>query len=163
MSFTSAETLSAAPAADSTCGEGVLNPCRTVLSWTGNADVATASEWFVDHALMPTITIVFLVVAGGVVRWLAHRAIDRVVARAQEGVLPTRLGSFGRSSAEADVHQTSRRAQRAKSLGSLLKSIASGLIFGVVLIMCLAEVRVNVAPILASAGVLVIDIGFGAM
>ena len=162
MLHTTNQTLSSAAAADPTCGDGALNPCRSVLSWTGNADVAKASEWFVDHALVPTVTIVFLIVAGGIIRWLAHRAIDRVVARAQEGVLPSKLGAFGRSSADADVHQTSRRAQRAKSLGSLLKSIASGLIFGVVLIMCLAEVRVNVAPILASAGVLGLALGFGA-
>src|SRR5689334_12599503 len=162
MSFTSAAPLSSAPAADSTCGEGVLNPCHSVLSLTGNADAAKASEWFVEHALVPVVTIVLLIVAGAVVRWLAHRSIDRVVTRAQEGVLPSKLGSFGRSSADADVHLRSRRAQRAKSLGSLLKSISSGIIFGVVLIMCLAEVRVNVAPILASAGVLGLALGFGA-
>src|SRR5689334_6524705 len=162
MSFTSAAPLSSAPAADSTCGEGVLNPCHSVLSWTGNADAAKASEWFVEHALVPVVTIVLLIIAGAIIRWLAHRSIDRVVARAQEGVLPSKLGSFGRSSADADIHLRSRRAQRAKSLGSLLKSISSGLIFGVVLIMCLAEVRVNVAPILASAGVLGLALGFGA-
>jgi small conductance mechanosensitive channel len=158
MSFPSLSTASAG----STCGGGTLNPCRSVLAWTGNPDVAKASEWFVEHALVPTVTIVLLVVGGAILRWVAHRSIDRVVSRAQEGVLPTRLGSFGRSSAEGDVHLRSRRAQRAKSLGSLLKSISSGVIFGVVLIMCLAEVRVNVAPILASAGVLGLALGFGA-
>ncbi|GAA1926875.1 mechanosensitive ion channel family protein [Nocardioides marmoribigeumensis] len=162
MSFTSAVPLSSAAAADPTCGEGILNPCRSVMSWTGNADAAQASEWFVEHALVPVVTIVLLVVAGAVLRWVAHRSIDRVVVRAQEGVLPSRLGSFGRSSADADLHLRSRRAQRAKSLGSLLKSISSGIIFGVVLIMCLAEVKVNVAPILASAGVVGLALGFGA-
>ncbi len=162
MLHTTATSLSSASAADPTCGDGALDPCRSVLSWTGNADVALASGWFVEHALMPTVTIVLLVVGGAILRWVAHRSIDRVVARAQEGVLPSKLGSFGRSSVDADVHQTSRRAQRAKSLGSLLKSIASGLIFGVVFIMCLAEVRVNVAPILASAGVVGLALGFGA-
>src|SRR3954469_7161950 len=115
MSFTSVQSLSPAPAADSTCGEGVLNPCHSVLGLTGNADAAQASEWFVEHALVPVVTIVLLVVAGAIVRWLAHRSIDRVVARAQDGVLPAKLGSFGRSSAEADVHLRSRRAQRARS------------------------------------------------
>jgi small-conductance mechanosensitive channel len=155
-------SLSSAPAAAPVCGEGTLNPCRSVLALTGDADMAKASEWFVDNALVPVVTIVLLVVGGGIVRWLAHRSIDRVVSRAQEGVLPARLGSFGRSSADADAHLTSRRAQRARSLGSLLKSIVSGVIFGVVLIMCLAEVRVNVAPILASAGVVGLALGFGA-
>ena len=36
------------------------------------------------------------------------------------------------------------------------------MIFGVVFVMCLAEVNVNVAPILASAGVLGLALGFGA-
>jgi small-conductance mechanosensitive channel len=158
MLFPNLSTASAGP----TCDGGTLNPCRSVLAWTGNADMAKASEWFVEHALVPTVTIVLLVVGGAMLRWVAHRSIDRVVSRAQEGVLPNRLGSFGRSSAEGDVHLRSRRAQRAKSLGSLLKSITSGVIFGVVLIMCLAEVRVNVAPILASAGVVGLALGFGA-
>jgi small conductance mechanosensitive channel len=162
MSFIYAETLSSAPAADSTCGDGILNPCRSVLSLTGNPEAAKASEWFVEHALVPVVTIALLIVAGAVVRWLVHRSIDRVINHAQEGVLPAKLGSFGRSSAEGDIHLRSRRAQRAKSLGSLLKSISSGVIFGVVLIMCLAEVKVNVAPILASAGVVGLALGFGA-
>ncbi len=162
MLLTATQTQSSAPAADSTCGDGLLNPCKPVLSITGNPQAAKASEWFVDNALVPLLTILMLVVAGAIVRWLTHRSIDRVVSRAQEGVLPSRLGSFGRSSADGDVHLRSRRAQRAKSLGSLLKSIASGVIFGVVLIMCLAEVKVNVAPILASAGVVGLALGFGA-
>ncbi len=162
MPFTAVLSQSPAHADNPTCGKGILNPCRSVLSWTGNVDAAKASEWFVEHALVPVVTIVLLLVGGAVVRWLAHRSIDRVVDHAQDGVLPSRLGSFGRSSAEGDVHLRSRRAQRAKSLGSLLKSIASGLIFGVVLIMCLAEVHVNVAPILASAGVVGLALGFGA-
>src|SRR4029079_7185716 len=52
--------------------------------------------------------------------------------------------------------------QRAKSLGSLLKSISTTMIFGIAFVMVLSEVGLNVAPILASAGVLGLAIGFGA-
>ena len=116
MSFPSLSTASAG----STCGGGTLNPCRSVLAWTGNPDMAKASEWFVEHALVPTVTIVLLVVGGAILRWVAHRSIDRVVSRAQEGVLPTRLGSFGRSSAEGDVHLR-HRLSRGVDVGEVLR------------------------------------------
>jgi moderate conductance mechanosensitive channel len=144
------------------CDADDMSPCGLVLRLTDNDDAARATDWFVAHALAPLLTILVLLAAAVFLRWLAHRGIDRVVNRAEAGVLPGRLGSFGRSSAEGDQRGTSRRAQRAKSLGSLLKSLATGLIFGVVLVMCLAEVDVNVAPILASAGVVGLALGFGA-
>ena len=146
----------------SVCDPEGLGTCELVLRVTDNPEVADAAEWFVDHALTPLITALILALTGVILRWLAHRSIDRVVTRAEAGVLPGRLGSFGRSSAEGDARINSRRAQRAKSLGSLLKSMTTGIIFGVVLVMCLAEFDVNVAPILASAGVVGIALGFGA-
>ncbi len=134
--------------------------CGTVLKLTDNEDLASFSDWFIDKALSPLVTIVVLLVVGVVVRWLVHRAIDRVTGRIEEGV-PGKFGGRGRSR-EGDKRGASRRTQRAKSLGSLLKSVATGVVFGVVFVMCLAEVDVNVAPILASAGVLGLALGFGA-
>jgi moderate conductance mechanosensitive channel len=156
---TSPETVSAEQAA---CDPDDLSACGLVLKTTGSSDMAQAAAWFVDHGLAPLLTILVLLAVAMVLRWFAHRSIDRVVSRAQVGVLPGRLGAFGRSSAEGDQAITSRRAQRAKSLGSLLKSLTTGVIFAVVLVMCLAEVHVNVAPILASAGVVGLAVGFGA-
>jgi small conductance mechanosensitive channel len=149
-------------APQSVCETDGLGACEVVLRVTDSPEAAGAAEWFVDHALTPLITAIILILTGIILRWLAHRSIDRVVTRAEAGVLPGRLGSFGRSSAEGDHQITSRRAQRAKSLGSLLKSLTTGIIFGVVLVMCLAEFDVNVAPILASAGVVGLALGFGA-
>jgi moderate conductance mechanosensitive channel len=144
------------------CEPEDASTCGLVLRLTDSSEMARTTQWFVDHALVPVVTITILVLAAGLLRWLAHRSIDRVVNRAEAGVLPGRLGSFGRSSPEGDRKIASRRAQRAKSLGSLLKSTTTGIIFGVVLVMCLAEVDVNVAPILASAGVVGLALGFGA-
>ena len=47
-----------------------------------------------------------------------------------------------------------RRVQRAQTMGSLLKSIITGLVAAIVVTMVLAEVNVNIAPIIASAGIL---------
>jgi small conductance mechanosensitive channel len=47
-------------------------------------------------------------------------------------------------------------------MGSLLKSIATGLIMAIVVVMVLDQVGVNIAPIIASAGIVGIALGFGA-
>ncbi|HEY9565054.1 MAG TPA: mechanosensitive ion channel family protein, partial [Nocardioides sp.] len=46
--------------------------------------------------------------------------------------------------------------------GSLLKSISTGVIFTIVVMMTIAELGYNVGPLLASAGILGVALGFGA-
>ena len=99
------------------------------------------------------LTIAGLVLLGLVVRWLLHRTVDRLVSRAEEGLLPDRLSHLG-------VDAT-RRVQRARAVGSLLKSIISGVTVAVIGTMILSEF-VDIAPIVASAGILGVALGFGA-
>jgi small-conductance mechanosensitive channel len=123
-----------------------------------------AFDWLVGRPL----AVLSLVVLGLVVRWLAHRAIDRLVRGAETGLLPQRLSQLslrGVSLGEAlswDDPGATRRVQRAQTLGSLLKSITSGVIVALVAVMVLSEVGVDIAPILASAGILGVALGFGA-
>jgi small-conductance mechanosensitive channel len=100
-------------------------------------------------------------VVGLVLQFLARRLIDKLVSKAEEGVLPDRVSTavFGR--AEEPPPGSTRRVQRAKTLGTLLKSITSGVIVAVVLTMMLAVVGLNIGPILASAGILGVALGFG--
>jgi small conductance mechanosensitive channel len=51
--------------------------------------------------------------------------------------------------------------QRAKALGSLLKSISSGVIVAVVLTTMLSAIGLNIGPVLASAGIAGVALGFG--
>ncbi len=55
----------------------------------------------------------------------------------------------------------SRRLQRARTMGSLLKSIITGVVFSIVGMMILSEF-VDIGPLLASAGILGVALGFGA-
>ncbi|QTR04997.1 mechanosensitive ion channel family protein, partial [Saccharothrix algeriensis] len=55
-----------------------------------------------------------------------------------------------------------RREQRARTIGSVLKSIVTFVVFGVAFLQVLTELKMNVTPILTSAGVLGVAIGFGA-
>jgi moderate conductance mechanosensitive channel len=103
-----------------------------------------------------------LVVIGLVVQLAIHRLIDRLVRRAEEGVLPDRIShvTMGRASDEPQPGST-RRVQRAKTMGTLLKSITSGIIVAVILTMMLSEVGLDIGPIIASAGIVGVALGFG--
>jgi moderate conductance mechanosensitive channel len=105
--------------------------------------------------------LVAAVVVGLVLQFVLHRLIDRLVSKAEEGVLPDRISqaAFGRTG-EPPPGST-RRVQRAKTLGTLLKSVTSGVIAAVVLTMMLSVVGLNIGPILASAGIVGVALGFG--
>jgi small-conductance mechanosensitive channel len=107
-------------------------------------------------------TLALLVVIALIVQFLLHRLIDRLVRSAEEGVLPDRItnGKLGRSATQPPPGST-RRVQRAKTMGTLLKSITSGVIAAVVVTMMLAELGLDIGPILASAGILGVALGFG--
>ena len=57
---------------------------------------------------------------------------------------------------------SARRAQRAMTIGSVLKSVITIILIAVFGTMMLSEIGVNIAPIIASAGIIGIALGFGA-
>jgi len=68
------------------------------------------------------------------------------------------------AAAAAAVHEAAseRRQQRAHALGSILRNAASVTIFAIAVAIGLGDLGVNLAPVLASAGVVGIAVGFGA-
>lgn len=109
--------------------------CAVVFDWTGSETWSRAAEWTIGRPL----AVAGLVVTALLIRWVTHRVVDRVVARSR-----------------------GRRVQRTRALGSMTKSLSTALIFGVAAIMVVAELGYNVAPLVASAGVVGLAIGFGA-
>jgi small conductance mechanosensitive channel len=107
-----------------------------------------------DFVLGTPLTIIVVILVGLVVRWSLHRVIDRIVHRAEDGMLADRMSALS-------TGDPSRRVQRARTMGSLLKSITSGVVIAVVGTMVLGEF-VDIAPIIASAGILGVALGFGA-
>jgi small-conductance mechanosensitive channel len=55
-----------------------------------------------------------------------------------------------------------RRQQRAQAIGSVLQSFATATIFSIAFLMILGELGIKLAPLLASAGIAGIALGFGA-
>jgi small-conductance mechanosensitive channel len=128
--------------------------------WEWKLPPGAAYEWFVARP----IAIVLIIILALIVRWSISRAIDRVVRRAGEGSIPTVLARTKAGEVLADLRPgaADRRRERAMTMGSVLKSMASAFVLGITSIMILAEVKVEVAPILAGAGIVGVGLAFGA-
>jgi small-conductance mechanosensitive channel len=106
------------------------------------------------------LRIAVVVVLAIVVRWLAHRAIRKVVSRAvATPAVPEALRArFGEPSAIAQE----RRRQRTETVGSVLRSVATILVFAVAFATVLSELGVDLGPAIAGAGIVGVALGFGA-
>ena len=101
-----------------------------------------------------TLAIVGLVVLGAVLRWAIVKVIGRLVRHLERSELADKLADR--------LSGSDRRVQRIRTLGDVLKSVATGVLVAVFGTMILGELGVNIAPILASAGIVGVALGFGA-
>ncbi|MER7778862.1 mechanosensitive ion channel family protein [Streptomyces sp. NPDC096191] len=138
-----------------------------------NAQLAASwSDWFGDHteALIGIpLRIALIVVVLLVLRAVARRAITRVVQRVLEPPAGEAERSRPRRSGRgaAVLHRDrsrarQRREQRARTIGSVLSSVVTIVLFMVGVAMVLDQVGIALGPLLASAGVVGLAIGFGA-
>ncbi|MEO7980571.1 MAG: mechanosensitive ion channel family protein [Sporichthyaceae bacterium] len=142
---------------DCTKDDGTL--CGVVFDVTGQKWLAESSDWLI--AKPARILLIILVAA--LLRSLIARVIKRLSTRAAEGSLPGLLARGRTSGLLGSTPLVSeRRAQRAATMGSVLGSIATGVIASIALIMVIAELGVSIAPLIASAGIVGVALGFGA-
>ncbi len=134
--------------------------CHIVHAITGNATAANVADWLVAKPL----TILGVLVVGVVLRWLCFRVIDRITRQAAEGTVPAVLqrSRVHQRIIEANAVAVERRQQRSAAMGGLLKSVTTGVIGAIVLVMVIAQLGYNIGPLLASAGILGVALGFGA-
>ncbi|MFJ7911038.1 mechanosensitive ion channel family protein [Kitasatospora sp. NPDC096204] len=124
-----------------------------------------AASWFDTHWqgwLAAGLRIVFIIMLALVLRAVVRKLITQLIgrmARSSENQEESRLGGL---LANTGVVNTERRQQRSEAIGSVLRSVASFSILGTAALMVLSALGVNLAPLLASAGVAGVAIGFGA-
>ncbi|MER5900509.1 mechanosensitive ion channel family protein [Streptomyces mirabilis] len=103
------------------------------------------------------LRVLLILVIAGILRVVVRRAITKLIdrmTRTVQAVDGTALGGL--------LVNVERRRQRSQAIGSVLRSVASFLIMGTAALMILGTFQINLAPLLASAGVAGVAIGFGA-
>ncbi|WP_408893378.1 mechanosensitive ion channel family protein [Paenibacillus taichungensis] len=113
------------------------------IRWTDQlwAKVADADMWF--NILFSSIRIIIIFIITRIVIKIVSRIIDRTMARKQEGKIRV-------------------NPRRFITVGELMKNATSITCNFIMILLLLSEINVKVGPLLASAGVLGLAIGFGA-
>jgi small conductance mechanosensitive channel len=134
------------------------------------ATIDQGARWF-DAMVTPAWQIGLTVVVGAIVLALVRTSIAHTVKRIVDGT-PTMhrhasaLLSRGLRQDRPDVDPSplgaARRVQRAETMGSVLRSISGFVIGALVVVVVLGILHVDVGPLLASAGVVGVALGFGA-
>ena len=109
--------------------------------------------------------VLVIVVLALLLRFVLHRAITKVISGAVESTVPVTIRPLrgnGEATLQGTPLLTERRRQRTETIGSVLKSITSVLVFTVAVAMALSELGFDLGPFIASAGVIGVALGFGA-
>lgn len=142
---------------------------------TADARASAVGDWFSTHAdtlVSGAIRIAILVVVAVLIRAVLGRLIDQMAKRiigSHQRLHEAKTRARAKHSHGAVVEHSSseearseRQRQRASTIASVLKSVATFVIFGIAFVTVLGQFGIRIGPILTSAGVLGLAVGFGA-
>lgn len=112
--------------------------------------------------LSTSITIVIILMVAVVLRAVVRRMITQLIARMNRGAEASAQSSAQSGALGGLLVNAERRRQRSEAIGSVLRSVASFVIMGTAALMVLSSLHIDLAPLLASAGVAGVAVGFGA-
>ncbi|HEY3005200.1 MAG TPA: mechanosensitive ion channel domain-containing protein [Kribbellaceae bacterium] len=125
-------------------------------------DITKAQKIAWESVKVPA-RIAVVVIGFFVLRWLSHKLIDRLARRTAGGTVPGVLARSRRATRFVEENLLSeRRQQRAETMASLLKSTATIVLSAMAGVMVLDELGFDILPILASASLVGVALGFGA-
>jgi small-conductance mechanosensitive channel len=143
------------------CGQDPDAVCRLMLDHAHNRTLAEIA----DFVFGTPLTIVLIAIGALIVNALVGRVIERALRSISNGIVRERLGAVRRRTPGALLEsptETSLRAeQRINALTSIVRSVAGFVILLLATFMVLSELGVDVAPLLAGAGVVGVALGFG--
>ena len=152
----------------SACGADPSYICREVLDRTHSTWLASTA----DVVFAKPLEVAIIVVVAAAVNWFVRRAITRFVGamsgtpqpvkRAKRRLRASRVANVLPSSVLQTGAISLRSAARAETLGLVLRSLASSLIWGIAFITILGQIGVKLGPLVAGAGIAGVAIGFGA-
>ncbi|MCW2136271.1 small conductance mechanosensitive channel [Actinoplanes cyaneus] len=128
----------------------------------------TESRWLANSGyliIVKPIRILAIILIALLIRWALHRAISRLTASTSRAAMPALLKPLREKvteTAEEGQFIPERRRQRAEAIGSVLRSFVSAVVFTMAALLVMGEFGFNLGPLLASAGIVGVALGFGA-
>jgi len=155
------------------CGADAGIACEWVFDLSGNGTLARFSDWIVAKPAKVALILLMALVANRIVRRGINKMVERLIAereqraeeREREEVEDGRFNSLrDRALEKAQLLriQTERSKQRAQALGTVLRSVATAVIYTMAAIIALGEFGISLGPLVAGAGIVGVAVGFGA-
>ncbi len=134
--------------------------CATAYDITGSQRTAEIADDFAKPLrILLIIAIAFIVVR--VSRLVIRRMVKRLSAEGASDKIDTLRRRTGIAYLDTGPVPSVRRRLRAETIGAVLRSIVSVVVWAIAVLMVLGELGVNLAPLIAGAGILGVAIGFG--
>jgi small conductance mechanosensitive channel len=144
------------------CGETPSWVCEQTMEWTGgNESVSRTVDFLLAKPLTILLILVIAFVANRLVRRAIRKVVDRIASGQQVGVVKTAV-ERAPSVLVGPSLTDPRAAARAQTIGQVLRSISTVVIFGIATLLVLGELGINLGPLIAGAGIAGLAIGFGA-
>ncbi|MGP5162899.1 mechanosensitive ion channel family protein [Arthrobacter rhombi] len=137
------------------------------FSLAPTTDASPLWDWsfWLDRPLKVAIVIVIGVLLNYIIRRVIRRTTEHIAA-GEAAALSKEQRKSEKNGRRWLVQESpiavARRTQRAQTVGSVLRSVTTIVITAVVLLTVLSQIGINMAPVLASAGVVGVALGFGA-
>jgi small-conductance mechanosensitive channel len=166
------------------CGQHPGITCQLVWDVTHRMQAASFTNAFLDGPVKLGLRMAFVVVLALIVRGILVRIVRRITERAARGpVAPLRpvtrvrrwrarrRGAGANTSGPVVIQSAAasepelveeRRRQRLRALDTILTSAVSVVLFTIAALQILTDMDINLTPLLASASVAGVAIGFGA-
>jgi small-conductance mechanosensitive channel len=148
------------PELQKACGDTPRWVCESVYDWTDSELVASATDWVIAKPLTIFLIVLVAAIIARIVRRLISHSMRRLMAPAgggSSGIVSRRTSSVLLSSGDS----TLRTDARVETLTAVFRSMATGLVWFVAIIWILETIGVSLGPLLATAGVLGVALGFG--
>jgi small-conductance mechanosensitive channel len=163
------------------CGDNPGIACRLTWDITHSTNAAQLVRVYLAGPVTQGLRILFVILVALFVRAVANRVINKLTERAATAKLPVAAVAIrpvirrrrapapepapdtaAMSAAAVATAGTERHEQRARALGSILRSGVSIVVFGIATLTILGDLGVNLTPLLLSTTVLGVALGFGA-
>ena len=145
------------------CGDDIGWFCERVFDWTGSKAWARAAEWFVAKPLSILVVVILAGIAAVIVRWMISRSMSRLLMASspkkhgRKGKLRRRTSEVLLASGDSSV----RTDARLETLTAVFRSIGTALVWFVALFLSLEILGISLGPLLATAGIVGVALGFG--
>jgi small conductance mechanosensitive channel len=147
---------------ENACGVDFPNRvCVEVYERTESDLLANLAEWVIDRPLRIILIITLATILTKVARRSISKLSDRIIATPKD----PRFAQLRRRSTnqpEDALAMAKRAPARAEAIEAVLKSTVSVVVWTLAVLLMLGELNINIAPLIAGAGIAGIALGFGA-